>query len=142
MLTFATEYDIISAVRLKEVFDMDIRYAVVKQNKTDFCEIHKTNYQEDGQVIPIYDLLDMDTDCFEIAVYGDYVAFACMDIYCENWYFVVFKLNNEIYNKRLAESKLGYHQGMFWLLDDIFDSVSENDALPTFEQMLKGLKKQ
>ena len=120
---------------------MKINYAIVEAKDTTIVPIYKTDYQEDGQVICLYDLLNIDTDCFDINVYDNYVAFAFTD-YLNNdeWYFGVFKLNSDEYNKRLEESNRGYHTGMFWLWDDLFDSIKEDDILPTYEQMIEGLK--
>ena len=117
---------------------MMIDFAVVNKDGYQVSSLDMPNCTEEDYIC-IYDLFSVAEDGAGIIVDKDYVAFAFDELYDgDNMSFVVFGLNKAQYDKRLAESKNGYHNGMFWLFDDLFSSI---DNVPLYDDLCKELNK-
>ena len=120
---------------------MNIKYAIVDKNTVSMKSaiIADLDNDKDFQYQYVYDLLNVDT---AVGTYSDDKYFACAfpkdwygDFTQDNMCFAVVKINTAEYNKRVEESAKGYHQGMFWLWNEMFESFEAADEVPAFEKL-------
>ena len=108
-----------------------MKFNYVTLNKSDI-KLHDIDVPED---ISIYDILCIDDDICGTIMFDNYVAFVLEDYYSEvddDWHFIIFKLNTNEYDKRLSEVSRGYHKGMFWLSNELYDEMNEDNLNDIF----------
>lgn len=119
---------------------MKFNYAIISNVNSDVV-IRDMDIPED---ISIYEFLCIDDEIQNIITFDNYVAFVVEDCYnsfdCP--YYIVLKLNMDAYHKRMSESLQGYHQGMFWFSNELFEKLNNDDLnnILTYKELKNKFK--
>lgn len=119
---------------------MIIKYAAVEQNNTAI-NVAVIDELDNSQYSYMFDFLetklsisDYSNDKYIVSAfpkdwYDDYIK--------DNILFIVAKINTEEYYKRQELLKNGQINGNFWLCNELFDSFTDDDKIPDFDELCK-----